>query len=172
MALVELYWDLVVDLIDRGGNTTTRTYRLTNTDDAGDMDAVLASVTDILDRLADVSLLVVSGYSVNKRFIENALSLPTDAGAEVEAHAEITWPIYQHPEKSGTIDIPGPKVAVFQGTTGDPYNQVDFGAAEVLAYVGIWTFAGDLALISDGEQLANSIGSGSGRRTHSRSRRG
>ncbi len=172
MALVEKGWAVLVDLTDRGGNTTTRTYPLVGTDDAGDITVLVATAAEILTRLDTVTLAAISGWSLAKRFIENDLTLPTDGAAEVEAHALITWPIYQHPEKSGTIDIPAPAAAVFQGTTGKPYNQVDFTNTDVLEYVGIFTFAGGLATISDGEQLSDNLGGGGGKRTHSRSNKG
>jgi len=172
MSLVKQNWSVEITLIDKGANETTRTYPLVATDDAGDVTDLVTEVTGtILPALLAVTLAVVKKWTLRLLYLETALSLPTDSGAEIEAHALITAPIYGLPNKSAVVDIPAPEVVCFIDTNGPGYNEVDVGAAEVLAYCGLFSAAGNVAYISDGEQLNNGIGM-KGRRTHSRSQRG
>lgn len=171
MALVKQTWSVEVTLIDKGGNETTRSYPLVATDDAGDVSALITIVTGtIIPALLAVTLCVIKKWTLRLLYLETALSLPTDSGAEVEAHALITVPIFGLPNKSAVVDIPGPEVLVFLGTSGPNYNIVDTSADEVRAYKGLFSEAGNIAYISDGEQLANV--DGKGRRTHSKSQLG
>lgn len=172
MALVKQAWTVEVTLIDKGANETTRSYPLVATDDAGDVSALITEVTStILPALNAVTLAVVKKWTLKLTYLETSLSLPTDSGAEVEAHAIISAPIYGLPNKTAVVDIPAPEVLVFLDTSGPGYNVVDTSAAEVLAYMGLFTQAGNIAYISDGEQIANGVGY-KGRRTHSKSQRG
>lgn len=172
MALVSQGWRLTVSLVDRGGNTTTRSYDFIATDTAGDISALTSQITAFLPDLAAVTLLKVKGYTLAKVFVEDALTLPTDAGAEVEAHALITAPIDGIPNKSATVDIPGPVPGIFEGTSGPPYNIVDMGDVDLINYLGNFEVSGTggLFYISDGENLTQV--NARGRRTHSHSLRG
>jgi hypothetical protein len=171
MALVKQAWTVEITLIDKGSNETTRSYPLVATDDAGDVSALVTEVTGtIIPALLAVTLLVIKKWTLRLLYLETSLSLPTDSGAEVEAHALITVPIYGIPNKSAVVDIPGPEILCFVGTSGPNYNIVDTSGDEVRAYVGLFKQVGNVAYISDGEQLDNV--DGRGRRTHSRSQRG
>lgn len=169
MALVGAGWDVVVTYIDRGANTTTRTYPLT----AGiDTDAeIAAAVTDILTAAAGVTDCVVSGYNVVHRFEEDALTIPTLATAEVSAQAEITGRLDGFATKTGKVVIPGPKPALFTATSGEGYNIVDPTNAAMLLYAGLFGVTANIATVSDGEQFSADPDF-HGIRTHKRSRNG
>lgn len=169
MALVTKGFEVVVSMIDRGSNQTTRTYDLDP-----DIDTYAEAVTakdDILAALAGVSALAVTGFSIKEKFEENALTIPTTSGAEVSAHAEISGILNGFATKRGTIDIPGPRDTIWVDTTGPNFNVVDTTNAAVLAYAGLFGIAANLALVSDGEQFATAPDL-VGKRTHSKSRRG
>jgi len=171
LALVKQSWTVEITLIDKGSNETTRTYPLVLTDTAGDVTALIAQVTtEIIPALLAVTLLNIKKWTLRLLYLETALTLPTDSGAEVEAHALITVPIYGLPNKSAVVDIPGPEILCFVGMSGPNYNIVNTSANEVRAYKGLFTQVGNVAYISDGEQLDNV--DGKGRRTHSKSQRG
>jgi hypothetical protein len=170
MALTAQGWELVVDLVDRGGKVTTRTYPLVATDTAGDASDVLTDVATILTRLNGVTALVVKGYRVGKVFIEGALALPVSAEAELEQHALITAQVYGIANKSAVIDIPGPEQLVFLAASGPGADDVNFAQSEVDQYIAIWDGTAPLATISDGEEIDTNIVRG--RKTHSRSQRG
>lgn len=171
MALTKQGWIVDVTLIDKGANETTRRFPLVATDDAGDVSALITFVTGtLLVNLAAVTQAVVKKWTLQVVYLETALSLPVGDGAEIEAHALITAPIYGLPNKSAVVDIPAPEDILFLDSSGPGYNIVDTSVAELTAYVGMFTFVGDKIYISDGEQL-DSAG-WRGRRTHSKSSRG
>lgn len=171
MALVKQHYQLLVDLVDRGGRTTTRTYDLVATDTALDITAVTTDVATILTRLNGVSALVVKSYRIALLYLETSLVLPTSAEAELEQHALITAQIKGIPNKSAVLDIPGPEQLVFTAASGPGADQVNFGQQEVADYVTMFDSAGDdLAKISDGEYIDQNIVKG--RKTHSHSNRG
>jgi len=171
MALVASGWKLSVNLVDRGGRSTTREFALVATDTAGDAAAVLTAAGTILTRLQAVSASAVKSYQVGKVFLENALTLPTSAEAENEQHALITAQIRGIPNKSAVIDIPAPEQLVFLSASGPGADMVNFAQAEVDDYVEMFDSAADnLATISDGEFINSGIVRG--RKTHSRSSAG
>lgn len=171
MALVSNGFELVVTLIDRGSNTTTRVFDFTS-----GVDTYAEAVTEtgnVLTALAAVTDCVVAGYSIKEKFEENALTLPAGATAEVSAHAEVSGRLAGYTTKRATVDIPGPKDAIFVSpTVGANYNVVNTANAAVLAYVGLFGTAGNVAYISDGEQLDSANLDLKGKRTHSKSRNG
>ena len=124
----------------------------------------------IIPALLDVTLAVIKKWTLRLLYLETSLTLPSDSGAEIEAHALVTIPIYGIPNKSAVVDIPAPKETVFLSTSGPGYNIVDTSTDEVRAYRGLFSQAGNIAYISDGEQLANV--DGKGKRTHSKSQHG
>ena len=62
MAIAQQPWELVVNLVDQGGNKTTRTYELIATDTADDISAVRTAASDILAKLIAVTDAKVTGY--------------------------------------------------------------------------------------------------------------
>lgn len=167
MSLTATGWRLFVDLIDTGGNTTSRTFDLVATDDAGDMTDVTTAVTAILSAITGASDAVVKAYNIGKVFVESALTLPT--AAEVENNLQVSAKIAGHPNKSAVFDIPAPKATLFQQTTGPGWNLADFADPLLSAYVNLFTTTG-VAYISDGEQItAQDI---RGKRIHKKSNKG
>lgn len=163
MALALAWRLLTVDLVDTGGNTTTRSYRLTAADDA----TALTDAAAILTAIGNVSDCTVKGYSVGSVFVEGSLALP--AAAEVENQLQITVPIFAKPNKSGTMTIPSPKVGIMQNTSGQGFNQPDFTDAALQAYINLFTTGGK-ATLSDGEVAV--LANAKGKRIHVKSARG
>jgi len=172
MALTAQYWFLDVELVDRGDRTTHRRFQLVNTDSSGDAAVVLTAASNILTALQALTDLVVKSYSVGKKFVETALTLPTAATAEVEQHALVTAQIRGIPNKSAVIDIPGPKDAVFLATSGSDADKVNFVAAGIVeTYLKVFdSTQTNLAKVSDGEFINYTIHKGT--RTHSKSSKG
>jgi len=167
MSLVASHWELTVQLVDEGGNSTTRRFQFRATDDAGDMSALLTVGGEMLADLAAVTDAVIKKASYNKVMVENAFALPDEG--EIEEHALITAPIDGEPLKSASIDIPAPKDTIFVGAPGDgaSFNQVDFADTALLDYLSDFTGGSSAFLVSDGEAIIqNNL---RGKRTHSRS---
>ena len=163
MALVADGFDLIVNLVDSGGNGTTRTYNLTSADaDAAATDA--GAVMTALDAITDA---VIAGYTLGERFIENALVYPTDA--EVENNARITAKIVGRPNRSATIDIPAPNIGIFTGTTGPARNVVDLADTALQTFLQLFDGSGPIT-VSDGESII--VTSAVGKRIHKRSVKG
>jgi hypothetical protein len=170
MALVAQGWSVIVALRDRGGGVTTRTYDLVATDAAGDASVPLGNAASLLADLEALTDCKVYQYHVAKNFRDTAFTLPTVATAENEQHLLITAPIAGKPNESATLDIPGPKDATFQATSGKLAN-VGIVTGIVQDFVLDFVAAGvNLATISDGDQLTGT--DFSGKRTHSRSVKG
>jgi len=167
MAIVADHWELVVQLVDEGGNSTTRRFQFRASDDAGDMSDLLTSGGALLTDLAAVSDAVIKKVSYNKVMVEGVFALPEEG--EVEEHALITAPINGEPLKSATIDIPAPKDTIFIGAPGDgeSFNQVDFNDGALGNYLGLFTGGASQFLVSDGEAIVQN--NMRGKRTHSRS---
>ena len=163
MALAADGYTLVIQFADTGGNITTRSHDLTSADDA----AATTDAAAILAAYANVTDAAVKGYSINKKFVEQSLSLP--AAAEVENNLQLTLKIFQKPNKSGTLRIPAPKAGLFVSTSGQGYNQPDFTDAALTTFINLFTTGGE-ATISDGEVAV--LADAKGKRVHAKSSRG
>jgi len=169
MALVAQGWDLVINWLDRGAKSTTTTIKLVPTDDAGDAADVLSAAVDVIAALNAGSDLVIASYFVAKRFIENALTLPTAGTAEKEAKAHIVAKISTDPTDSGVFDLPGPNDDMFLATSGDNADVVDVDNDPALSIVATFGPSG-LAYISDGEHWL--VDTAKGKRIHKGSTKG
>lgn len=167
MALVAAGWELIVNWVDRAGNNARNIISLVATDDAGDADAVFGSVSGILAALNAGSDCVVSSYLVQKRFVENALTLPAAAEAEMKAH--ISAKIDGDPTDSAVFDLPGPSDAMFIDTTGPNANVVNVDEDPALSIIAIFQTGGS-GFISDGEHW--DVDTAKGKRIHKKSTRG
>jgi len=163
MALALSHRILTVEFVDTGGNTTTRSYRLTSADDA----TMVTDTATILAAIANVTDATVKGYSFGQVWAEQSLALP--AAAEVENQLQLTLPIFQKPNKSGTLTIPSPKVGIMQNTSGQGFNLPDFTDAALQAYINLFTTGGE-ATLSDGE--VGVLSNAKGKRIHVRSNKG
>lgn len=163
MTIVSVGYQLNVNLVDTGGNITSRTYDLTSAD-AAEAATHSAAVIAALLAVTDAEL---SSYTVGEKFLENALTYP--ASAEVENCAEISAKIIGFPNKSAVITIPAPNVGIFTGTTGPAFNIVDISDAALQTFLQLFDGSGPVT-ISDGESIV--VSSAVGRRVHKKSRRG
>jgi len=161
MALVSAGYELTVTLVDNGGGSTKRSFKLRD-DDPLDIPTV---VGDILTDLNAVTDLVVSSYKIGEVFVEDALALPTSLNAQKEMNARVVLQLASSPLKKAVIEIPAPIVGMF-GAAGTPaYNEVDISNDLLEAYVANFMAAGT-AYISDGEDVAATGAILKGRRTH------
>lgn len=171
MALTSVGWELVVGLVDRGGKVVNRTFAMTAVDTAGDAAAVFTDVGTIITDLLAVTELKIKSYQVQKKFAEDALTLPTSAEAEAEQVLHLSALIVGDPTKSGTYDIPGPKQALFQAASGPGADLPNFSVPALDGFIEIFNSGGgELATISDGEFWdSNTV---KGTKAHKYSRRG
>lgn len=171
MSLVTKDWQLVVDLVDRGGKSFRRTFHMTATDAAGDASAVFADVATILSNIGGVTELKVKSYQVQKVFAENALTLPTSAEAEGEQLLHVSAKIVGDPTKSGTYDIPGPKQLCFKAASGPDADNPNFAYGPLDTFLEMFNSAGsDLCKLSDGESW--DVNTAKGKKIHRKSTTG
>lgn len=166
MAIVSDGFDLRVNLKDTGGKTFPMVFNLV----AADAAAAATATATILGRIAAISDLVVSGYSIAERFIEDALVLPTSPSVEGENRARLTLQIDGNPLKKHVLEVPGATAGIFLAISGDGYNTVDVGDTALQNF--ITTFhPGGLATISDGENVDITPNAGilAGKRVHKKS---
>jgi hypothetical protein len=158
-------FELVITLVDNGGNETSKSYELQSADAA-------AAATDsaaIIAALNAVTEAVIKRYSINHVFVENALVLPA-SGVENQNQAILTVQLASDPTKTGTLVIPAADPDIFAAASGENANIVDTGDADVNTYVELFTSTNE-AYMSDGE-LADPGLSFKGVRRHVKSRYG
>lgn len=164
MALVSGGFELVVSLIDNGGNVSNKVYNL----DSADAAAAASDAGTVLTALQGVTQAVVKSYRVSQVFVEDNLVLPAGM-VQVENIAEIVMQLTSSPLKKVAHAIPAPNPAIFVGTQGPSANIVDTDNTALVDYASIWLVSGP-ATISDGEKIELPILSG--KRIHRASRRG
>jgi hypothetical protein len=163
MAFISTGWNLVVNLMDSGGEGTSKTYQLSSadaTDAAADSATVLAALGGVTD-------LEVVSYFWYEKFAEDTVSYPI-GGIEKENQALLVFDIVNNPSKRATHAIPGAKIDIFVGVSGPNRNIVDTADAAVIAYRSLFQAAGP-AYISDGEKAFTLV---SGHRRHTKNNRG
>lgn len=166
MPLVSDGFDLRVNLADTGGKTFPMLFNLV----AADAATAATDAGTIMTRLGAVTDLVIAGYSIAERFIEDALALPTAPPAEGENKARVVLQIDGDPRKTVTVEIPGATAGIFQAISGPGWDTVDLADVALQNYVTIW-HPGGLATISDGENvdIVPNAGILAGKRIHRKS---
>lgn len=167
MAIAQQNWELYSEWIDTGGNVTSRTFQLVNTDTGDDISAVRTDASAVLAAFAAASDAKLKAYRLTAVYVEDALTLPT--GAEVENNLQISAKIAGLPNKSAIIEIPAPKATLFQQTTGPGWNLADFADPLLAAVVNLFKADGN-AYVSDGEHITDQ--NIRGKRVHHKSTRG
>jgi len=170
MAFTTLYYESIVQLKDKGGNGTTRTYRLAALDDAGDISALVTAQNNLIVTLQAITACVILSVRLARVTINDAFALPSVAAAEVEAHALVSAKITSKPNKSAVIDIPGPVDGIFLGTSGKAWNTVDITDTDLVAFLNNFSGLTPPYTVSDGDTIV--LTGAEGKRTHSSSTKG
>jgi len=168
MAFIDKGWFLDTEWVDTAGNKTSRTFQLVATDDAGDLTAVIADVQTIVAAYIAASDCHLASQRLGKLSVEDSLSLPA-ATVKVSDNLQVSAKIFGTPNKSAVFEIPGPKVSLFQATTGEGFDQPDFAVTALANVVNLYK-DGHQVLISDGESITD-VGI-RGRRVSHKSRKG
>lgn len=162
MALVTTGFTLYVELVDRGLNSTTKSFELNSADYA----TALTDAADVISKLKDITDAAVKSYSISEKFAENAFVVPSLG--EIENQALLLYRLTVDPTKAATQTIPAPKDSIFLATSGKLYNEVKIDNAAVIVWRALF-MTGGKCFISDGEVAAALE---SGKRIHRKSRRG
>jgi hypothetical protein len=168
MAFIGQGWVLSATFVDTGGNETTRTWKLVNDDDAGDLTQVIADVQTIMAAYIAATDAHVSKQTLSKTSVEDSFTLPT-GDVNVEENAQISAKIFGTPNKSAVFEIPAPKATLFAATSGALWNIVDMADSLVAAVMALFTSTG-VAYLSDGEQITTT--NAKGKRVHHKSGKG
>lgn len=163
MAFVSVGFQLSVTLIDTGGDSSVKTYDLRG----ADADEAATNAAAFLTDLQAATLCVVTRYSISTVFAQDALVLPTSAGARNSMQAVVSGYIADNPSKRASAVIPGPVADVFVATSGPNSDIVDVADATVTAFMDNFKAAGTV-FISDGEDLDVNPGLVGYRRTTAR----
>jgi len=163
MAFVTGGFEAVFELVDNGGDVTTKRYALTSTDAEG-ADTDTASIKAALLNVTDLVIKRFYNYELQ---VNDAFSYPA-SGVELQNQALLDMSIAGEPLKTATLTIPGPKAAIFVGSAGPSAEVVDPADAAVIAFVALFQADGECTL-SDGETAGGLI---QGRRIHRRSNAG
>lgn len=148
MSLEPGKWLSHYDLIDGAGKITTARRELI----AADADEAAASAAAHLTLLLAVTDCKCISYTVGQQYEENALGALPSNTTFISVQAVISASIIDQPNKFASLQIPGPKIGVFAGTSGKLLNVVNVGAAIVTNYLADFTEAGHV-FISDHEHL-------------------
>lgn len=163
MAIVGVGYEGSIELVDNGGNRTTKTYQLRATTPAEAITAI-ASIASSLDAITNASIV---GYKASQVFAEDALVFPS-GDVQIENQALVRVSIADNPLKSATFSVPAPVIGIFTGVIGGSANVVDIADADLVTYSNEFKATGS-AFISDGEDLDFMV---SGKRIHRKSRNG
>lgn len=148
MAIVEAGWEASFDLLDGLGKLGVKTVRLRAADQAEAETAAAAYLASLLA----VTDCILAGYRISQIFTENALGALPAVTVMHNITASITAAILDLPFKFATAAIPGPKITIFNATSGRNANIVNVASPLVTAFLTEYTEAGS-AYISDGESL-------------------
>lgn len=165
MAITSKGFYLHVDLVDKGGNKSTKKYVLT----AADVATATADAAIIIAALEAVTEALVREYRLGERFSEDAAAY---GSGEIENIGQVVAKLVTAP-KTVNIQIPAPLDSLFQALSGPDYNELDPSNLDLQAYIALWE-AGAQAVLSDGESVRDSATAGNfyGKRIHRGSRKG
>lgn len=134
-----------VTLVDSAGRKVTREFPHAETTYA----ACLVTLQNaIVPRLAAITKMKISHYQLAFVVLEQSLTLPSNAVAEDQLL--ISAPILGKANKRGYLRIPAPTNACFMSTTGQGYNQANFGYSLLDLYLTLFGNLG-YCYISDRE---------------------
>lgn len=147
MALVQQGWEVQISFAGSDAKETTRNHQ-TSAAVTTDAEAQTAA-TALIALYNAITDCVVTRYSVVKRYVENALSYPA-GNIMVQDRALITVNLSDTPGKTGTLNVPGPSVGLFQGATGPARRKVDLSDSDLVSFLQAFGVSGNFTL-SDGE---------------------
>ncbi len=152
-------YTLSVVLYASNGKHITKNYDLQSPDHA----TALTDAGQIITDLKTVSAGAVASYKLHTNFEDDNFSLPTSDDAEWGEAAMISGKILDHPLKSYTVQIPFPKITLFEDTTGEGRDIVntrfsDTATTHLYGYLANFQ-TGGTAFVSDGE-LAETVTKG------------
>lgn len=147
MALVQQGWELQVIYAGSDAKETSRYYQMSPavTTDA----EAQTAATNMLALINPVTDCAIAGYTIKKRFVEDAISYPA-GNVMVQDNALLTVNLSNTPNKTGILRIPGAAVGIFQGASGPARRRVDLADADLVAFVNSFNAGGNFRL-SDGE---------------------
>lgn len=151
MAFATSGFYLSVTMVDYGDNETNKRWKMTAATNAN----ALTDAAAVMTALAAVTDAEVLSYSVEERFNEGTVVLPTVVNP-VSVVASNTATVLGAGTKKVNFSIPAPQIAIFEDTTGDAADIVDTGNAAVEAYVALFQTGGKLFL-SDGERIGTHL---------------
>ena len=147
MALVSDGFWLSVSLVDYGGNQTNKRWKMT----AATAAAAVTDAATVLAALDAVTDAVISGYSIDNKFVEDALALPATINP-VSVVASNTAYIDDEGQKKANFQIPAPNIGIFVAAIGDGADIVDGTDVAFMAYKALFD-TGEQLFISDEETL-------------------
>lgn len=151
MALVSQGWFVTFSFVDNGNNVVTRRYKSRKAAFA-DVQTDVAAAIPLIQAVTDA---VISGYLICEQFAEDNLTFPA-AGIENENQALINVQLAGGVKKA-TLNIPAPKIDIFQSVAGPGANIVDIVDSDVINFFQMFSNTGsatppdDAFFISDGE---------------------
>lgn len=169
MALAFSHFEITLALADKGGNVSHKTF-VCNPANVPDYTGADTARTWLHTNYPNLTNGVVISSRLQEVFQETAISLA--AATENENKALISVQLNGRVEKSN-LEIPQAKDALFLGSSGAAYNQVDITNTALLAFVSQYHTTGYF-FISDGESVALNPNGGilSGKRIHSKNSNG
>lgn len=162
---------VTLSFTDEAGNSTQK--RVTLPWDT-DLATTLANAADVADAYQAISDGVVT-VSVGVPLTDDA-PVTAGVGSEVENRAALSLRLVtdaNHLQTTQTLEVPAPKIGIFQGTSGPAKNIVDIADALVTGLVALYRETGGVATIGDGQFVQDgATGIASGKRVHKASRKG
>ena len=164
MAFVPGRWFTVINMVDNGNNSTSKTFEL----NAADSTEATTIQTDLLAAWNNVTDLRVVSYYTYQEEVSDVVGLPA-SGIERENVALLQFEVRDAPNKSATLAIPGAKPGIFSATSGKGANILDTADTAVIALRDLFISDPPSVFLSDGESMGTLVG---GKRIHRANRNG
>lgn len=164
MAFLPGRWFTIINMVDNGGDQTTKRFEL----NAADSAAATVIQTNLLAAWNNMTDAKVVSYFTYQEEVSDVEALPP-SGVERENVALLQFQIRDKPNKAATMAVPAPKPGIFIATSGSGAEQIDTGDPAVMAFRDLFISDPPSVFISDGESAGVLIG---GKRIHRASSHG
>ena len=165
MAFVTTGFGVTISYTDAGVNVAPREYPCNST--VTDMDGAIAAVGALLPDAIAITDAGIPKYRIWMDVVNDAFVLPVTT-TQVENTASMTVLLAALGSEKGNINVPAPKIGVFNSPLGPQQNIVNVNAAIVTDFIENFTAAGKFT-VSDGEKASGIL---NGKRVHKKSSRG
>lgn len=164
MAFIPGRWFTIINMVDNGGDQSSKRFEI----NAADSTEATAAQTALLAAWNNVTDMKVVSYYTYQEEVSDVEALPA-SGVERENNALLTFEVRDKPNKSATLSIPAPKPGIFVASSGAGAEIIDTADVAVVALRDLFIADPPTIFLSDGESMGQLV---KGKRVHRRNSNG